>query len=109
MFAPTDIFMFMLILTRMVGVLLFVPFFAHHSIPVIAKGGFSAAFALIVFPLVDFTVAMPTSFGSLVLWMGKELAVGLAMGFAVRMLFFMIDFASHVLTVEIGLTPRSRI
>ena len=78
MFAPTDIFMFMLILTRMVGLLLFVPFFSHHAIPVIAKGGFSAAFALIVFPLVDFTV---------------------------EMLFFMIDFASHVLTVEIGLTP----
>ena len=105
MFAPTDIFMFMLILTRMVGLLLFVPFFSHYAIPVIAKGGFSAAFALIVFPLVDFTVEMPASIGILALWMGKELAVGLAMGFAVRMLFFMIDFASHVLTVEIGLTP----
>ena len=59
----------------MVGLLLFVPFFSHHAIPVIAKGGFSAAFALIVFPLADFTVEMPASIGILALWIGKELAV----------------------------------
>ncbi len=107
MFSVNDIFMFILILTRMVGLFLYVPFFAHSSIPLIAKSGFSVAFALIVFPLVDISLVMPDSLLSLLLWMGKELAVGLSMGFAVRMLFFMIDFASHILTVEIGLVPGS--
>lgn len=105
MFSTNDIFMFILILTRMVGLFLYVPFFAHNSIPLLAKSGFSMAFALIVFPLVDVSLVMPESLLSLILWMGKELAVGLSMGFAVRMLFFMIDFSSHILTVEIGLTP----
>jgi len=105
MFAPNDIFVFILILTRMVGLFLYVPFFAHSTIPFIAKGGFSMAFALIVLPLVDVNVVMPESLLVLILFMAKELAVGLSMGFAVRMLFFLIDFASHILTVEIGLTP----
>ncbi len=105
MFAPNDIFAFILILTRMVGLFLYVPFFSHKSIPLMAKGGFSVAFAIIIFPLVDINVALPETLLPLILWMGKELAVGLAMGFAVRMLFFMMDFASHILTVEIGLTP----
>jgi len=107
MFAPNDIFLFILILTRMVGLFLYVPFLSHSTIPFIAKGGFSMAFALIVFPLVDVTATMPDSLLLLVLWMAKELAVGLSMGFAVRMLFFLIDFASYILTVEIGLTPSA--
>ncbi len=107
MFAAADIFAFMLILMRMVGLFLYVPFFSHKSIPMLAKGGFAMAFALIVFPLVDVQVALPETLLPMILWMAKELAVGLAMGFAVRMLFFMIDFASHILTVEIGLTPSA--
>ena len=105
MFAVDDIFAFMMILTRMVGLFLYVPFFAHKAIPLPAKAGFSIAFAVIVFPLVDISVAMPDNYWALAVLMAKELAVGLAMGFAVRMLFFVLDFASHVLTVEIGLTP----
>ena len=100
-----DVFVFMLILTRMVGLFLYVPFFAHDAIPLIAKAGFSVAFAIIVFPLVDINVAMPSSLWVLAIWMAKEIAVGLAMGFAVRMLFFVLDFAAYILTVEIGLTP----
>ncbi len=105
MFEAAEIFAFILILTRMVGLFLYVPFFAHDAIPLIAKAGFSMAFALIVFPLIEVNVAMPGSFWVLAIWMAKELAVGLAMGFAVRMLFFVLDFAAYVLTVEIGLTP----
>lgn len=105
MFEIVDIFVFMMVLTRMVGLFLYVPFFAHDAIPLIAKAGFSMAFALIVFPLVEVNVDMPTSLGAMALWMAKELGVGLAMGFAVRMLFFVLDFASYILTVEIGLTP----
>ena len=105
MFATTDIFLFMLILIRMAGCFLYIPFISHRSIPLIAKAGFSAAFALIVFPLVDTSVAIPDSFLQLLLLMSKELVVGLAMGFAVRMFFFMVDFASHILTVEVGLMP----
>ncbi|MGK0237891.1 MAG: flagellar biosynthetic protein FliR [Candidatus Pelagisphaera sp.] len=105
MLPTADVFVFMLILTRMVGLFLYVPFFAHNAIPLIAKAGFSVAFALIIFPLIDVTVAMPSSFWILAIWMAKELAVGLAMGFAVRMLFWVLDFAAYILTVEIGLSP----
>ena len=71
----------------------------------IARVAFAAAFALIVFPIVELEQAYPTSLGVLVLWFAKELAVGWCMGLAVRMIFFVLDFAAHVLTVEIGLMP----
>ncbi|MCH6255841.1 flagellar biosynthetic protein FliR [Puniceicoccaceae bacterium K14] len=99
------IFVFMLVLMRITGLMLFVPLFAHSSIPVIARVGFASAFALMVFPMVEFEYVLPNSLGLLILWMAKELIVGLCMGLAVRMLFFMLDLAAHVLTVEIGLMP----
>jgi len=55
--------------------------------------------------MVNFSPFYPESIGEIALWMAKELMVGLLMGFAIRMLFFILDFAAYILTVEIGLTP----
>lgn len=101
------IFVFALVFMRVLGLMLFVPIFAHTSIPMLAKGGFATAFSLMVFPMVEFDNYIPNTIGMLVLWMCKELMVGLCMGLAVRMIFFMLDFASHILTVEIGLQPSA--
>ena len=40
MFASADIFLYMLILTRMAGLFLYIPFISHRSIPLVAKSGF---------------------------------------------------------------------
>ncbi|EDY83810.1 Bacterial export protein, family 1 [Verrucomicrobiia bacterium DG1235] len=105
MFTLEDITLFLLILTRVLGLFLAAPVFSHKSIPVIAKVTLAAAFAMMVFPMVDHEVANPASIWSLTLWFAKELTVGLMMGIAIRMVFFVLDFASHVITVEIGLQP----
>lgn len=99
------VFVFMLVFMRIIGLMLFVPIFAHSSVPVMARAGFATAFALMVYPMIKFENLVPETIGMLVLWMLKELIVGLCMGLAVRMVFFMLDFASHILTVEIGLMP----
>ena len=95
----------MLILMRIVGMFLYAPVFSHSSIPVLARVTLSVGLSVIVYPLVEFDSFYPESVVELVLWMVKELMVGLLMGFAIRMLFFVLDFASYVLTVEIGLMP----
>ncbi len=105
MLSLENIFLFVMILARISGLFLYVPFLAHKSIPVIAKVALASAFALMIFPLVQFDSVYPDSVFKIILWLTKELIVGLTMGFAVRMIFFVLDYASYVLTIEIGLRP----
>lgn len=105
MFTLEELLVLMLIQTRVVGLFLMAPVFSHKSIPVIAKVTLASAFALVAFPMVETGGAFPDSIFSMILWGAKELAVGLTMGVAIRMVFFILDFAAYVLTVEIGLMP----
>lgn len=105
MFTTEDILIWMLIQTRVAGLFLMAPVFSHKSIPRTAKVVLASTFAFVVFPFVDLGGVYPNSLIALGLWGAKELAVGLTMGVAIRMIFFILDFASHILTVEIGLRP----
>ncbi|MBD5778664.1 flagellar biosynthetic protein FliR [Pelagicoccus sp. NFK12] len=100
-----DIAIFLLILTRVLGLFMAAPVFSHKSIPIVGKVTLAAAFAVMALPMVDVDIAMPTEVWSLALWFAKELVVGALMGIGIRMIFFVLDFASHVITVEIGLQP----
>ncbi|MBC2606019.1 flagellar biosynthetic protein FliR [Pelagicoccus albus] len=97
--------LFLLILVRVLGLFLAAPVFSHKSIPVIAKITLASGFAIMALPMVESGIAFPQSAWALALWMAKELAVGALMGIAIRMIFFVLDFAAHVITVEIGLQP----
>lgn len=105
MYTVADMIVWMMILTRIVGIFLIAPVFSHQSIPVIAKVALAAAFATVAFPLVELEITYPNTLLALALWTAKELIVGLTIGLAMRMLFFVLDFASHVITTEIGLMP----
>lgn len=100
-----SIAVFLLVLTRVLGFFLAAPVFSHSSIPVIAKITLASAFAIMAMPMVDLQITLPNSVWTLTLWFAKELTVGAMMGIAVRMVFFVLDFAAHVITVEIGLQP----
>jgi len=99
------LFLFFLILMRIVGLMPYAPVFSHSSIPVLARVTLAVGISLMVFPLVNFDAFFPQSAVELVLSMVKELIVGLLMGFAIRMLFFILDYAASILTVELGLRP----
>lgn len=103
--AIEDIAIFLLVLTRVLGLFLAAPVFSHKSIPVIAKITLASGFAIMAMPLVELEIVMPNDVWSLALWFAKEMVVGAMMGIAIRMIFFVLDFASHVITVEIGLQP----
>lgn len=105
MYTLDDMLVWMMILARVLGFFMIAPVFSHKSIPMIAKAVFSGSLAIMAFSLVEVEVSYPDSIIVLALWVAKELAVGLTMGLAVRMIFFVLDFASHIITVEIGLMP----
>lgn len=95
----------MLVGMRVFGLFLAAPVFSHKKIPVIAKITLACAFAMMAMPMVDMGITLPDSVWMLVMWFAKELIVGALMGIAIRMVFFVLDFAAHVITVEIGLQP----
>ena len=97
--------LFMLVGMRVMGLLLAAPVFSHKRIPVMARITLACAFALMAMPIVEPGFSLPDSLWMLVLWFGKELVVGALMGLAIRMIFFILDFAAYVITVEIGLQP----
>lgn len=105
MFAIEDIAFFILVLTRVLGLFMAAPVFSHKTIPVIAKISLASGFGLMAMPMMEVGMQLPTSVWALALWLMKEFAVGALMGIAIRMLFFILDFAAHVITVEIGLMP----
>lgn len=100
-----EIFLWMMVLTRVVGLFLVAPIFSHSGLPVIARMALAVSLSIAIFPMVEFDAAYPSSVLELALWTGKEMMVGLAMGLAVRMLFFMLDFAATVLTLQVGIMP----
>ncbi len=105
MFSMADMVVWLMVLTRIVGIFMIAPVFSHESIPFVAKVTLASAFATMAFPVVEIGSAFPSSVLALILWTAKELAVGVMIGLAMRMVFFVLDFASHILTVEIGLMP----
>jgi len=104
-FDTADMFLWMLASTRASGLLLLLPFFLVRSIPRIMRVGFAGMLAWIVMPSSGGAVVVPAHSIEVVLLITKELSIGILMGLSVRMIFYIIEFAAQVLSVEIGLNP----
>lgn len=105
MITPVEIFAWMLIGMRAAGLVLMAPPFTTRAIPPLMKAALVAAVASVVTFLVDPPAATPDSFVSAVLIMARELGIGFCMGMAIRIVFATLDFAAHLITVQIGLMP----
>ncbi|BET66059.1 flagellar biosynthetic protein FliR [Opitutales bacterium ASA1] len=105
-FAPAELFVWMLASTRATALLLILPFFLPRSVPRTLRIGFAAMLGWIVVPhAAGADLAMPTHGIEVVLLLLKELSIGLLMGLAVRMVFYVVEFAAQVLATEIGINP----
>lgn len=100
-----DVFVWLLATFRATGLLLVLPLFIVQSVPRIMRVGFAAALAWVTAPYLTAAVVIPAQVPELVLLIAKELSVGLLMGFAVRLVLILVDFAAQVLAVEIGINP----
>lgn len=105
MFDTTDMFAWMLALFRAAALMLVIPVFSLTSFPRLARIGFAGLLAWIVVPQVGLDLAYPSGLVALGLIAAKEIAIGVLMGMAVRLVFAVLDFAAQVIAVEIGLHP----
>ncbi|MBK1878444.1 flagellar biosynthetic protein FliR [Pelagicoccus mobilis] len=101
--------LFLLVGMRVLGLFMAAPVFSHRAIPLVAKITLASGFALMAMPMVEMGITLPETVWGLVLWFAKEFVVGAMMGLAMRMVFFVLDFAAQVITVQIGLQPGPEI
>jgi len=102
--AVSQFITFVLVLTRISGLMLFAPIFGSSNVPPQAKIGLSAVLSFIVFPALPATsLAVPMTVGGLAIAAVEELAVGVVIGFAASLLFAGFQLAGHLVGQQMGL------
>ncbi|HQU09885.1 MAG TPA: flagellar biosynthetic protein FliR, partial [Opitutales bacterium] len=99
----SELIAFFLAFARIGGLLMIVPVFAGRVVPLRIRIGFSALMAY----LVGFMVpqgAVPTHVLTLIGAVCSEILIGVLCGLVIRMIFFTIEFAAHIMTSEMGLS-----
>ncbi|MBQ5948598.1 flagellar biosynthetic protein FliR [Massilia sp. ST3] len=90
-------------LTRILGLVAAAPLFGNAGVPVSIKVSLGVLLAAVIAPIVPAVPAMdPTSWAGLLIVV-KELLIGVAMGFAMRIVFAAIEYAGEVSSMTMGL------
>jgi len=105
MFDSADMFLWMLTSFRAGALMIVLPLFVVRSVPRTLRIAFAGLLGWIVMPYAAGVIVYPSGLLELILLVTKEISIGLLMGIAVRMVFFAIDIATQILSVEIGLSP----
>jgi flagellar biosynthetic protein FliR len=94
--------MFIWPLTRILGLISAAPIFGHTNVPATSKIGISIFLTLIVAPtLTNVPILDPATPAGLLILL-EQLIIGLAMGFAMRMVFVAIDMAGAISAMSMG-------
>lgn len=89
-------------LTRILGLIATAPLFGNLSIPVRVKLGLGVMLAIVIAPTVPAIPAMdPMSLTGMMVLM-QQLVIGLAMGFAMRIVFAAVEMAGEVSGLTMG-------
>ena len=94
----------LLLFARMSGIFVTAPFFGGKNVPVMAKAGLSAIFALLLLPLAGTAEITEFSLAPL-LYAGealKEVVIGMAIGFVASLFFSAVQMSGQLLDMQIG-------
>lgn len=91
------------IFVRAAALLSLIPMFGGRIVPRLVQIAFAASLAIIASGFIPVEDAYPTHFVALVMITAKELLTGLLMGFAVRLVFHVAEFAGSLISMESGL------
>ena len=93
---------FVLVFFRVVSMIWFLPLFESTSVSAVYKAGLSLLIAFLLFESVPMSDLQGDAF-LLLIAVGKEVFIGLAMGFFVRVLFSAVSAAGEVISMQSGL------
>ena len=99
-----QLFLMELIVTRMTGFVLFSPIFGRRGIPGIVKGGLIMVLSWAVIGATGGGVPVPGTLLEHMLRLLLELAVGLALGYVMRLFFAVAQFGGEIIDAQMGIT-----
>ena len=94
---------FALVLARITGLVVFVPFFSSMAVPVRAKGLLAAMISVIILPTVATSIAMPQGPGAFVICLAGEMIIGMMVGLMAAVLFAGLELAGLVSGQQMGI------
>ena len=98
-----EIIVWVLVFLRTGAFFLGIPLFAGQMIPVKIRVGFGLLLSILINPLVPADLGIATHFAGAILLAMNEVCIGLLLAMTVRMVFFAVELAGHLISYEIGL------
>lgn len=95
---------YLMVLIRISGFVMTAPFFSYQSVPARMKAAISIVLSILVIQIIPvIPVSYSGVFGFSVLVL-KELVVGMILGFMCNLCFYIVNFAGHIMDMEMGLS-----
>lgn len=104
--SPKNIILFIVIFTRLSGMMTSAPLLSTYPIPIQVKTWFMALIAFIMFPIVIVQTGFPapTSIPELTVILLKEFIIGYITGFVANVVFIGVEIAADLVSMQMGLT-----
>ena len=104
--SPSNIVIFVIIFTRISGMIFTMPLISTYPIPQQVKIWLCAIVAFILFPMVaaNSSLIVPQSMPELLLYLFREFAVGCIIGFCATFLFAAVQIGGEFVSIQIGVS-----
>lgn len=99
-----ELTLFLYVLARMSGFVLFNPILGRRNIPGFFRSGMALVFAVFVFSVTEGQAALPTGLIDLALRMVLEMGLGYLAGTIVSFVFYIPQLAGSVVDTQMGMT-----
>lgn len=107
--SPSNIVIFIMIFTRLAGMISSAPLFSTYPIPAQAKIWLCATVAFIIYPIIAKStgIHVPTNMIELTIFLTKEFFIGFLIGYITRFIFVAVQIAGQTLGIQMGVTMGS--
>ena len=104
--SPYNIVIYMLVFTRLTGMMQTAPFFSTMSAPTMTKLWFSAVVAFILYPIVfvSKTYIVPKDFAEFIILIIFEFLIGYLIGFVANMILEGVRMTGNIFSIQMGLS-----
>lgn len=104
--SPKNIVLFIIVFTRLGGLMTSAPLFSTYPIPPQIKAWLIASITFIIFPfmLAKSGFQMPNSMPELAMILIKEFMVGYIVGFLANLIFIGVEMAADIVSIQMGLS-----
>ena len=104
-----EIVVWVLVFLRTGAFFLGIPLFAGKLIPVKVRTAFALLLSILINPLIPAQLNLAYHFAGVILLALNEVCIGLLLAMTVRMVFFAVELAGHLISYEIGLMASNSV